>query len=158
VSVTSTCCTASALVSIGNVLLCDRLAPVAGCSHCSPEWKIAWSTRKQSAVIHLCDKTCTSHLRYGQLCGRSAVNPQTQCSDVGADRAQKVESSRHVILQVNEAHLAREFGRFGPIGSVKIMWPRDEEQRRRGRNCGFVAFMVRHELTCNSVAQRQPVQ
>jgi hypothetical protein len=86
------------------------------------------------------------------------VNPQTQCSDVGADRAQKVESSRHVILQVNEAHLAREFGRFGPIGSVKIMWPRDEEQRRRGRNCGFVAFMVRHELTCNSVAQRQPVQ
>jgi U2-associated protein SR140 len=43
---------------------------------------------------------------------------------------------------VNEAHLAREFGRFGPIGSVKIMWPRDEEQRRRGRNCGFVAFMV----------------
>jgi hypothetical protein len=49
----------------------------------------------------------------------------------------------HHTLQVNEAHLAREFGRFGPIGSVKIMWPRDEEQRRRGRNCGFVAFMVR---------------
>jgi U2-associated protein SR140 len=48
-----------------------------------------------------------------------------------------------VVLQVNEAHLAREFGRFGPIGSVKIMWPRDEEQRARGRNCGFVAFMVR---------------
>jgi len=47
------------------------------------------------------------------------------------------------VLQVNEAHLAREFGRFGPIGSVKIMWPRDEDQRRRGRNCGFVAFMVR---------------
>jgi hypothetical protein len=46
------------------------------------------------------------------------------------------------LFQVNEAHLAREFGRFGPIGSVKIMWPRDEEQRRRGRNCGFVAFMV----------------
>jgi U2-associated protein SR140 len=45
-------------------------------------------------------------------------------------------------VQVNEANLAREFGRFGPIGSVKIMWPRDEEQRARGRNCGFVAFMV----------------
>lgn len=40
--------------------------------------------------------------------------------------------------------LLREFGRFGPIGSVKVMWPRDEEQRRRGRNTGFVAFM-RHE-------------
>lgn len=33
-------------------------------------------------------------------------------------------------------------GRFGPIASVKIMWPRDEEARRKGRNCGFVAFMV----------------
>ncbi len=38
--------------------------------------------------------------------------------------------------------LKREFGRFGDIASVKIMWPRDEDQRRRGRNCGFVAFMV----------------
>lgn len=43
-----------------------------------------------------------------------------------------------VILQI----LMREFGRFGPIGSVKVMWPRDEEQRRRGRNTGFVSFMV----------------
>jgi U2-associated protein SR140 len=39
--------------------------------------------------------------------------------------------------------LMREFGRFGPLGSVKVMWPRDEEQRRRGRNNGFVSFMVR---------------
>lgn len=43
---------------------------------------------------------------------------------------------------VDEEVLKREFGRFGPIASVKIMWPRDEEQRRRGRNSGFVAFMV----------------
>lgn len=53
-----------------------------------------------------------------------------------------VHAAAAAATQVNEAHLAREFGRFGPIGSVKIMWPRDEEQRRRGRNCGFVAFMV----------------
>ena len=39
--------------------------------------------------------------------------------------------------------LKREFVRFGDIASVKVMWPRDEDQRRRGRNCGFVAFMVR---------------
>ncbi len=42
--------------------------------------------------------------------------------------------------------LKREFVRFGDIASVKIMWPRDEDQRRRGRNCGFVAFMVRRAL------------
>lgn len=57
-----------------------------------------------------------------------------------------------LLCQVNEAHLAREFGRFGPIGSVKIMWPRDEEQRARGRNCGFVAFMVRQGLYLLSAA------
>jgi hypothetical protein len=44
-----------------------------------------------------------------------------------------------IFLQV----LLKEFGRFGAIGSVKVMWPRDEEQRRKGRNCGFVLFMVR---------------
>mmetsp|Transcript_16329 Transcript_16329/g.48953 ORF Transcript_16329/g.48953 Transcript_16329/m.48953 type:complete len:1001 (+) Transcript_16329:302-3304(+) len=44
---------------------------------------------------------------------------------------------------VDEEVLLREFGRFGPVASVKIMWPRDEDQRRRGRNCGFVAFMSR---------------
>lgn len=26
---------------------------------------------------------------------------------------------------------------------MKIMWPRTEEERRRQRNCGFVAFMNR---------------
>ncbi|XVF89418.1 hypothetical protein PTKIN_Ptkin19aG0128900 [Pterospermum kingtungense] len=44
--------------------------------------------------------------------------------------------------KVDENFLLRTFGRFGPIASVKIMWPRTEE-RRRQRNCGFVAFMNR---------------
>ncbi|KAH7671816.1 ENTH/VHS domain-containing protein [Dioscorea alata] len=45
--------------------------------------------------------------------------------------------------QVDENFLLRTFGRFGPIASVKIMWPRTEEERRKQRNCGFVAFMNR---------------
>ncbi|KAB2024950.1 hypothetical protein ES319_D06G119800v1 [Gossypium barbadense] len=45
--------------------------------------------------------------------------------------------------KVDENFLLRTFGRFGPIASVKIMWPRTEEERRRQRNCGFVAFMNR---------------
>ena len=44
--------------------------------------------------------------------------------------------------EVNEEILKKEFGRFGNLASVKIMWPRDDDQRRRGRNCGFVAYMV----------------
>ena len=46
--------------------------------------------------------------------------------------------------------LKREFVRFGGIASVKIMWPRDDDQRRRGRNCGFVAFMVWPGPLCNT--------
>jgi U2-associated protein SR140 len=45
--------------------------------------------------------------------------------------------------KVDENFLLRTFGRFGPIASVKIMWPRTEEEKRRERHCGFVAFMNR---------------
>ena len=37
------------------------------------------------------------------------------------------------------------FGKYGPLASVKIMWPRTEEDKIRGANCGFVAFMQRKD-------------
>lgn len=46
---------------------------------------------------------------------------------------------------MSEQQLCEEFGRFGPLASVKIMWPRTDEERSRGRNCGFVAFMNRKD-------------
>jgi len=46
---------------------------------------------------------------------------------------------------MNEAELCRIFGRFGPLASVKIMWPRTAEEHSRGRMCGFVAFMNRRD-------------
>lgn len=52
---------------------------------------------------------------------------------------------KHLAPDLDESIILHEFGRFGPIGSVKIMWPRDEEQRRRGWNTGFVAFMDRED-------------
>lgn len=45
--------------------------------------------------------------------------------------------------QMTEDILCKEFGCFGPLASVKIMWPRTEEEKSRGRMCGFVAFMQR---------------
>lgn len=39
--------------------------------------------------------------------------------------------------------LCREFGAFGPLASIKIMWPRPEEAATRAYMCGFVAFMRR---------------
>ncbi|RLN58209.1 hypothetical protein BBJ29_004844 [Phytophthora kernoviae] len=46
---------------------------------------------------------------------------------------------------VTEEVLQAEFGRFGDVYSVKIMWPRSEEERARRRNCGFVSFYERRD-------------
>ena len=46
---------------------------------------------------------------------------------------------------MNEEQLMKLFGQFGPLASVKIMWPRTEEEKSRNRNCGFVAFMKRKD-------------
>lgn len=37
------------------------------------------------------------------------------------------------------------FGKFGPLASVKIMWPRSEDEKARGYVCGFVAYMTRRD-------------
>lgn len=44
---------------------------------------------------------------------------------------------------ITEEVLKMEFGRYGEVYSVKIMWPRSEEERVRRRNCGFVSFYER---------------
>lgn len=44
---------------------------------------------------------------------------------------------------ITEKELCRLFGKFGPLGSVKIMWPRSEDERQRGFLTGFVAYMTR---------------
>ncbi len=50
-----------------------------------------------------------------------------------------------VVLQMSEQQLCEIFGKYGPLASVKIMWPRTDDARQRGRNCGFVAFMNRND-------------
>nr|KAG5688010.1 hypothetical protein BaRGS_022951 [Batillaria attramentaria] len=47
--------------------------------------------------------------------------------------------------KMTEQQLCEVFGKYGPLASIKIMWPRTEEERARGRNCGFVAFMNRKD-------------
>ncbi len=44
---------------------------------------------------------------------------------------------------MTEEQLCKVFGKFGPLASVKIMWPRTDEEKARNRNCGFVAYMNR---------------
>lgn len=47
--------------------------------------------------------------------------------------------------KLTESQLCEIFGRYGPLASIKIMWPRTDEERTRNRNCGFVAFMCRKD-------------
>jgi hypothetical protein len=50
----------------------------------------------------------------------------------------------NMFRTVNEQVLMETFGRYGPLASVKIMWPRKEEDDgTKTHNSGFVAFMVR---------------
>ncbi|VEN58818.1 unnamed protein product [Callosobruchus maculatus] len=45
--------------------------------------------------------------------------------------------------KITESNLMVEFGMYGPLASVKIMWPRGDDKSFRGSHCGFVAFMSR---------------
>ncbi|XP_060536937.1 U2 snRNP-associated SURP motif-containing protein isoform X2 [Cylas formicarius] len=47
--------------------------------------------------------------------------------------------------KISEPQLMEIFGRYGPLASIKIMWPRSDEEKARGRNCGFVAYMSRKD-------------
>nr|CAB3267411.1 U2 snRNP-associated SURP motif-containing protein-like [Phallusia mammillata] len=46
---------------------------------------------------------------------------------------------------MDEQELCEVFGKYGPLASVKVMWPRTDEERSRERNCAFVAFMTRKD-------------
>jgi len=46
---------------------------------------------------------------------------------------------------VTDAIFEQEFGRFGPIISVKCMRPRNDEEFRRGSMGGFVFFALRED-------------
>ncbi len=50
-----------------------------------------------------------------------------------------------IVFQMNEEMLCKEFGKYGPLASVKIMWPRTDEERCRTSNRAFVAFMTRKD-------------
>ncbi len=46
---------------------------------------------------------------------------------------------------VTEDRLRQVFGKYGSLLSIKIMWPRTEEERLKRRNCGFVSFWKRSD-------------
>lgn len=46
---------------------------------------------------------------------------------------------------MSEQDLCEVFGKYGPLASIKIMYPRSEEERAKNRHTGFVGFMKRSD-------------
>ncbi|CAH0557294.1 unnamed protein product [Brassicogethes aeneus] len=61
--------------------------------------------------------------------------------------------------RVTENDLMLLFGVYGPLASVKIMWPRGED-KTRSPNCGFVAFMSRKDAqrALNNLKHREDMR
>lgn len=49
------------------------------------------------------------------------------------------------------------FSKYGEINSVKVMWPRTEEEKIRKRNCGFVSYRLRSDAEEALVSKQQIV-
>merc|ERR1719400_3050957 len=63
-------------------------------------------------------------------------------ADVGGDPTTTNLYLGNLSPRLTEPVLTEMFGRFGPLASVKIMYPRTEDEKLRGKHCGFVAFMT----------------
>jgi len=66
-------------------------------------------------------------------------------ADVGGDPSSTNLYLGNLSPRLSETALTEMFGRFGPLASVKIMYPRTEDEKNRGKHCGFVAFMSRRD-------------
>ena len=64
-------------------------------------------------------------------------------ADVGGDPTSTNLYLGNLSPRLTESALADMFGKFGPLASVKIMYPRTEDEKNRGKHCGFVAYMSR---------------
>uniref|UniRef100_A0A674DZB5 Zgc:163098 n=1 Tax=Salmo trutta TaxID=8032 RepID=A0A674DZB5_SALTR len=77
---------------------------------------------------------------------RKTNEPGGGYGDLDIPLTRRSSKSQVCPLQWNKNEmLCKEFGKYGPLASVKIMWPRSDEERTRVTNRGFVAFMTRKD-------------
>ena len=82
--------------------------------------------------------------------------PRDGSHDVSGDPTTTNVYLGNLSPKLTEQELMELFGKFGPLASIKIMWPRTEDEKARGRHCGFVAYMARYGIH-NFVAQTKRV-
>ncbi|XP_036331068.1 U2 snRNP-associated SURP motif-containing protein [Rhagoletis pomonella] len=85
----------------------------------------------------------------GQVVAQQVVEPVPEIRECGSFDTGDPNTTNlylgNLSPKISEQQLMEIFGRYGPLASIKIMWPRSEEEKQRGRNCGFVAYMSRKD-------------
>ncbi|KAL7668947.1 hypothetical protein ACOME3_009628 [Neoechinorhynchus agilis] len=71
-------------------------------------------------------------------------DPPRQCFSCDDPNSTNIFVS-NLAPSLRELDVMRIFGAYGSLASVKIMYPRTDEEHSRGTNCGFVAFMLRKD-------------
>ncbi|KAJ2849541.1 hypothetical protein IWW36_002547 [Coemansia brasiliensis] len=99
----------------------------------------------------------TRRLNQGQR-----TNTSTDSVHQDADVESAAEQSTNLYVsnlhpKVDERELCMAFARFGPIGSVKILWPRTPADYARQQNNGFVCFMKREHAEAALVGMNEAV-
>ncbi|ORZ01751.1 hypothetical protein BCR43DRAFT_522535 [Syncephalastrum racemosum] len=98
------------------------------------------------------DRTRTKHHHHHPSLSESIPPPLsaelTHAPDGSHDTGDPMTTNLYVgniPRNMNEATLCQTFAVHGPIASVKIMWPRTQEEHEKSSNCGFVSFMSRSD-------------
>ncbi|KAA0151663.1 hypothetical protein FNF29_04349 [Cafeteria roenbergensis] len=76
--------------------------------------------------------------------GRKA-GPRSRMPPTGGNTSTTNIHVSNLSPLVTEEDLRAAFAALGPLVSVKVMWPRTEEERARGSNVAFVAFHRRRD-------------
>lgn len=71
---------------------------------------------------------------------------------LGSVPEEDVDASTNVFLSglapsINESVLQEVFSKYGRVESVKVLWPRTEEERPRHVNNGFVNYFTRSDAS-----------
>lgn len=104
------------------------------------------SFKEELAQIHKEREERQKHKEDLKLYTKAVENIDTNCSSVEhGDPTSTNLYVNNLCPKITELQLMELFGKYGPLASVKIMWPRSEEERNRNKNCGFVAYMSRKD-------------
>ncbi|KAJ2742413.1 hypothetical protein GGI20_004502 [Coemansia sp. BCRC 34301] len=115
-------------------------------SHDAPATKGAGDKKKRNLDLFLEEIKRGQEQREHRVCRREENEQGFRSSAVPSEGDDGITTNLHVSNlhpKVDERALCLAFAKYGPIASLKIMWPRAPDEHSRQRKNGFVSFMDR---------------